>query len=206
MAAVRLKCFTVSVWLYLYFWHISKVKGHSQTVWRNLDSGLRSLPGQCQQQRRQTGGLQSQVQPSSSGGTGWWGMWWQIGPSAAAVEPLSLFISYFNVSVSQLFSLISLDTGGLWDRFYLSSSSCSSSERLFILVSFRKNRPVCVWAPPPSFWWAGVWITVFTCGTWRPRDCTELSRWDFSQVSILRPAVSAVFVGGQWTRRHRLTT
>lgn len=38
-----------------------------------LTSSLRPVPGECQQQWRQTGGFQSQIHTCSSGGTGRWG-------------------------------------------------------------------------------------------------------------------------------------
>lgn len=42
----------------------------------------------------------------------------------------------------------------------------------------RKDKPVYVWVPRLSFWSVEVWTTVFTSGTWKPRDCTAPSRWE----------------------------
>lgn len=62
--------------------------------------------------------------------------------------------------------------------------------RAFLLIiynyPFRKSKPACVWARRLSFWSVEVWITVFTSGTWRPRDCTAPSRWDLIQDDLLK--------------------
>lgn len=134
-----------------------------------LSSSCRPVLGECKQLWRQAGGLQPQGDSCSSGGTGWWGE--SVPTSAVVCTARHVCLdthTYQKFVMSELGDLLPVNVRELQMR-----ALCN--------LRFRKGKPVCVWAPPLSFWSVGVLTTAFTSGTWRPRDCTVHSRCEFTE-------------------------